>query len=112
MSFILPLAILGSSGFGFVAGYIYNNSNTETKTNINNITEKDLMYLKEQSPHKDIHKELVEFDKNKLKKVNSSKNIVVLSEEQEMIEKLREKILDRRYLINNEHIDLPIKIGY
>lgn len=112
MAFILPLAILGGGSVGFVAGYIYNtdtNINSDiSKIDINNITAKDLMKLKEQSPHKEIHNELVKFDKEKLKKVDSVENMVKNNVEQELIEKLREKILSRRYSIDTEHLYLPV----
>ena len=112
MAFILPLAILGGSGFGFVAGYIYNSDSSiqhPTKNlDINNITEKDLMQLKGNSPHKEINHELITFDKKKLKKASSKVNIAKLSEEQEMIENLRQKILSRRNMLDDEHTDMPI----
>jgi hypothetical protein len=112
MAFILPLAILGGSGVGFVAGYIYNSdSSTQQPTkilDINNITERDLMKLKGNSPHKEIHHELITFDKQKLKKTSSKVNITKLTEEQEMIENLRQKILSRRNMLDVEHTDMPI----
>jgi hypothetical protein len=112
MAFVLPIVILGGSGFGFVAGYIYNSySSTQHTTknlDINNVTEMDLIKLKGNSHHKEIHHELVTFDKQKLKKKSSKLNIVKLTEEQEMLENLRQKILSRRNMLDVEHTDIHI----
>jgi hypothetical protein len=111
MAFILPLAIIGCGGIGFVAGYIYNSDSTQQpikNLDIDNITESDLMQLKGNSPHKEIHHELVTFDKQKLKKTSSKVNIAKLTEEQEMIENLRQKILSRRNVLDVEHTDISL----
>lgn len=106
MAFMLPVAIGGITTVGgFVAGYLYASPSTEKisdNTQIENlvITEKDLMTLKKNSPHKKIHKELVEFDKKKLKKADSSECLKKLTAEQEMLERLRKTISTRRNAID------------
>lgn len=108
MAFILPLTVLGSSVSGFAVGYYYNFRGIEVKQqvpsiDIDNITVNDLKILKEKNPHKKIHHELVTFDKQKLKpkpKTHTPK----LTEDQEMMEILRKKIINRRDSIGD--IDL------
>ena len=107
MAFMLPLAITGVGTIsGFVAGYYYGGSNPDTETNLSNVTnitsvtEKELKKLKEQSPYVEIKNELINFDKKKLKKTNSDNVIVNLTSEQQLMENLRQKILNRRSLID------------
>jgi hypothetical protein len=112
MAFILQLAILGVSVFVFGAGYLYNSDSSAQHTtknlDINIITEMDLIKLKGNSHHKEIHHELVTFDKQKLKKKSFKVNIVKLTKEQEMLENLRQKILSRRNMLDVEHTDIQL----
>lgn len=121
MAFILPLVVVGSSVSGFVAGYYYNSSTGELQLNDketnplsmitlekDNITIQDLKALKQNSPHKEIHDELTTFDKTKLKKTRSKENLAKLTEEQEMIENLRQKIINRRHSISDMYLDIPV----
>lgn len=113
MAFILPLMVVGSVS-GFVAGYYYNAGSVgtydlanQTVCNIdtNNITVQDLNVLKKNSPHKEIQHELVTFDKKKLKKTSLKDHIITLTDEQKMINNLRQKIINRRHLLNNRTVD-------
>ena len=100
MAFILPLTILGSSGIGFAAGYMMN-GNSEKKiineldkeTEMKSISVSDLKLLKGNSPHKEIHTELITFDKKKLNKAVITKQT---TDEQKLLEKLRESVMKRR----------------
>jgi hypothetical protein len=100
MAFMLPLAI-GSLGTvsGFVAGYYYNTPDTKVKfidgMSVANVTEKDLKKLKTKSPHKEIHQELLDFQKNGLRHVERSESCAVHSDA-ELIKKLRDSMKSRR----------------
>lgn len=107
---MLPVAIGGISTIsGFIAGYYYNGSSQTTQEhqiscNVVDsdspiITEKTLMVLKKRSPHREINKELIEFDKKKLKKFDSSENIKVMSAEEEIFERIKQSIQTRRKCI-------------
>lgn len=103
MSFMLPLAITGVGTIsGFVAGYYYGGSNSDTETNLSvdmnleGIPENELKNLKRQSTQHELKEELIKFDKKKLNKVDSNNNIVQLTEEQKLLENLRQKISVRR----------------
>jgi hypothetical protein len=124
MAFLIPLTILGSSMSGFMLGYYYNggfNPDGECSNNLyrSDILDDDLFskniltfdpnneyYLNihevkdlyKVSPFKHIHDEITTFKKESLKK-STSKSESRLSPEQELIEKLRKKISDRRLTI-------------
>ena len=91
MAFILPSVFLGFTGFAL--GYVFNNKNSENiDKDLVYITEKDLMKLKEQSPHREINIELINFDKSKLKKTKQYKSAYtndILHELKKKIDPLR-----------------------
>jgi hypothetical protein len=96
MAFILPIVAVGSSVGSFLVGYYFNSNNT-CSTEHKEITVDELKKLKYESPHKEIYQELVTFDKKTLKKPDVIN--VKLTQEQELMENLRKKILNRRVSI-------------
>lgn len=113
---MLPLVLGVGSVSGFAAGYWYWSDPTPSSDNTPNLSVDtqfntgitELKKLKDQSPHLELKAELIKFDKKKLKKTNS--NIIFskstrLTGEQQLMENMRQKILNRRLSIDPP--DLP-----
>ena len=108
---MLPLVLGVGSVSGFTAGYWYWSDPTPSSDDTTNLSVDtqfktgitELKKLKDQSLHLELKAELIKFDKKKLKKTNS--NIIFskstrLTGEQQLMENIREKILNRRLSID------------
>lgn len=100
MAFMLPVAIGGGAISGFFMGYFYNQPSEQFVDGVvvsSCVTAKELKKLKEKSPHKDIHEELINFNKEQLIKINEPTKYV--SADEEFLNKIRDKMNSRRKII-------------
>ena len=114
MAFMLPATVGGIVTIsGFIMGYYYSfnsptvlsdNTQVDTQITIDDyamIKESDIKKLKNSTLHKDINKQLIEFNKLKLKKINSDDIKKPLTSDEEILQIIREKIILRRnYIIS------------
>lgn len=105
---MLPLVLGVGSVSGFAAGYWYWSDPTPSSDDTTNLSVDtqfntgitELKKLKDQSLHLKLKAELIKFDKKKLKKTNGNTNIARLTGEQQLMENMRQKILNRRLSID------------
>jgi hypothetical protein len=101
MAFMFPIAVGGATVVsGFVLGYYYQPKVqfiNGISVKANNLTTNDLKQLKDQYSREDINKELVNFDKKKLKKIKSQNltlcNADLLNELKQIMIIRRQKII-------------------
>lgn len=103
MEFIFPTTIGGISALsGFIAGYYYSFKSIDIKDIINSYSEFIIINTEniKHKPNKKLNKQLTEFNKLNLKKSNVTKKNI--NSDEEMLNKLREKIKIRRINIECE----------
>ena len=89
MAFVLPLAMGGVGGLGgFLAGYMYYAPEAAEQ----DITA-ELKNLKMQSPHKELREELLQFNKDRLKKITMARSP---TSDELVLNEMRERLASRR----------------